>query len=275
MINISFVIRRVVLLSFFVVATVSIVSCGGKPPMVDIVELIPTSEIGTYARDESFGYNALTIKNPKYEITYTLLEGYGNLDKGEKSFMERSVYIANIRIKNLSDKKLEFDSNKAIIETVGADIKSESRIVDHQTVANYIEKIAENAPPIGKDRPVVANVNSDGAQFVDFVAAVASALVEMQKASEMDRVMKLNQIVNRWAMPDKVEIAPNETINPVMPNALPLSEGGNASVTIAAPRARIITAPKAWKIRKAISISILFEIPHKPEPVVKIIKPAT
>jgi hypothetical protein len=55
---------------------------------------------------------------------------------------------------------------------------------------------------------------------------------------------------------------PIETNVPMKPSALPRSYEGNASVRMAAPRERIITAPIACTMRKPISMPTLVDRPH-------------
>ncbi len=66
---------------------------------------------------------------------------------------------------------------------------------------------------------------------------------------------------------------PTETIAPEIPKALPRSDGGNDSVTIAIPNAIINAEPIACKTLKAISQCTDGASPHNTDPVVKTIKP--
>jgi len=67
---------------------------------------------------------------------------------------------------------------------------------------------------------------------------------------------------------------PIDTMEPLMPRALPRSWGGKASVTMAMPRAMSMEAPMACTTRKPMSQPMLDARPHRTEPAVKMTKPA-
>ena len=67
---------------------------------------------------------------------------------------------------------------------------------------------------------------------------------------------------------------PSDTVVPLMPSALPRSEGGNASVVIAKPRAKIMAAPRACTTLAAMRNPIVGESPASTEPNVKTANPA-
>ena len=66
---------------------------------------------------------------------------------------------------------------------------------------------------------------------------------------------------------------PIEAMAPLMPSALPRSEGGNASVVMAKPRAKIMAAPTPWKMRAPMRKPIVGEKAANSEPRVNTANP--
>ncbi len=67
---------------------------------------------------------------------------------------------------------------------------------------------------------------------------------------------------------------PMDTMEPASPSALPRSEGGNASVRMAKPRAKIIADPIPWTMRNPISQPTPGASPHRVEATVNTANPA-